>query len=134
MILCVIGATFFLQGQMYFPQLIAGYIIRRSLDVRSFSPCFSHFLEKEVMGNIGSFPQDKETPIPFVETGISLMIGGYLGGVGIVSVLVLKHLRDSREFTSEAFYWIGILLALIGLISTYLNWSSAGKNTHKRNG
>lgn len=87
-------------------------------------PMLLAFLEKEVLdvctvSNVIS-------PMGYIETGISLMIGAYLTGTGVISLIVLTTLREASIVSAAGFHWTMLLLGVIGLLATYLNWSSAG--------
>ncbi len=122
LILFTIGVIFFLENQTHSAGLMAGYI-GAGLGCAIIFPSLLAFFEKEVL--VTCSLSKIQSPIAFVETGISLMNGSYLVGVGIVSIFVLKHERYLEMFTHNTFHWAALMLAVIGITSTYLNWSSA---------
>jgi len=116
-----IGILAFLAEQTHATGLIAGYI-GAGLGCAIIFPALLSFFEKEVL--ITCSLSKIKSPIAFVETGISLMVGGYLAGVGLVNMFVLTHQNYPELFTQAMFYWGAFLLATIAISSTYLNWSS----------
>lgn len=122
LIIFTIGVIFFLENQMHAGGLMTGYI-GAGLGCAIIFPSLLAFFEKEVL--VSCSLSKIQSPIAFVETGISLMVGGYLAGIGIVSIFVLKNERHLEMFTQNTFDWAALMLAVIGIGSTYLNWSSA---------
>jgi hypothetical protein len=122
LILFTIGVIFFLETRTHATGLMAGYI-GAGLGCAIIFPSLLAFLEKEVL--VTCSVSKIQSPIAFVETGISLMVGSYLAGVGIVSIFVLKNERYLEMFTHNTFHWVALMLAVIGIAATYLNWSSA---------
>ena len=122
LLIYTIAVMAFLSEQTQAMWLLAGYI-GAGLGCAIIFPSLLSFFEKEVL--ITCAVSKIQSPIPFVEMGISLMVGGYFAGVGIVSLFVLKHQNYPELFTQSTFYWGALLLAMIAITSTYLNWSSA---------
>ena len=116
-----IGVSFFLERQTEVHHLMYGYVAA-GFGCSIIFPMLLAFFEKEVMKNCAL--SKIESPIAFIETGISLMLGGYLTGVGIVSLCIYRLGTEPAAFTSVAFHKVILFLLGIGLISTYLNWSS----------
>jgi hypothetical protein len=130
LLLYAIGVTFFLERQTEVRSLMTGFIAA-GIGCSIFFPMLLAFFEKEVMQTCAL--SKIESPIAFIETGISLMVGGYLGGAGIVKLCILKLGSEPALFTQVAFHRVILLLVGIGLISTYLNWSSGAfknENSH----
>jgi hypothetical protein len=116
-----IVVTFFLEQQTEAHRLIFGYIAA-GFGCSIIFPTLLAFFEKEVMHTCAF--SKIESPIAFIETGISLMVGAYITGVGIVTLWVSKLGTEPTLFTSIVFHKVILLLVGIGLISTYLNWGS----------
>ena len=117
-----IGVIAFLAEQTHATGLLAVYI-GAGLGCAIIFPALLSFFEKEVLTTCSV--SKIQSPIAFVETGISLMVGGYLAGVGIVNLFVLKHQNYPELFTQSTLYWAALMLAMIAITSTYLNWSSS---------
>jgi hypothetical protein len=122
LIVFMIGVTFFIAQQTNSVQLMAGYIAA-GFGCSIIVSVLIGFFEEEVISacSLSKIPSH----LPFTEIGISLMIGGYFTGVGIMTLFVLKLEQMPQNHGVTIFHWAMFLLAVIGLISTYLNWSSA---------
>ncbi len=116
-----IAVTFFLERQTEIHRIMAGYIAA-GFSCSIVFPILLAFFEKEVLHSCSL--SKIETPIAFIETGTSLMLGGYVAGVGVVNLYMTKLGSQPILFTSVAYHKVILLLVAIGLISTYLNWSS----------
>ena len=121
LLLYSIAVSLFLERQTGVHYLMACYFAA-GLGSSIIFPMLLAFFEREVMHTCAL--SRIESPIAFIETGISLMVGGYLVGVGVVSVYMYKLGSEPVLFTSVAYHKVILFLVGIGLISTYLNWTS----------
>lgn len=121
LILFLIGTIIFLERQTYFPGLMASFILA-GFGCAAMFPILLSFLEKELM-EISTLSH-QNSYLPHIETGTCLMLGGYFLGIGIVDLWLSKYTAHPEIGKHQIFHLGIILLAAIGLMTAYLNWSS----------
>jgi hypothetical protein len=121
LILFVAFALFFFRQQMHTSGFLTSLILG-GLGCSAIFPILLSFMEKELM--LVSGRSHQESFLPFIETGTSLMIGGYILGIGCMDLWVQKADQISPLPIDQTFHSAILLIAATGLIITYLNWSA----------
>jgi hypothetical protein len=122
LILTLIFAIFFYQKQTHLAGFIASLVIG-GVGCAAIFPILLSFLEEEVIEL--SRMSGRENYLPYIETGTCFMLAGYFFGVGIVDLWVLKTAEHPTSPMENVFHWGVIVIASLGLLSTYLTWSSS---------
>lgn len=120
LIVFMVIVTLFIEKQSHSLQLMAGYIAA-GFGCSIIMSVLIAFFEKEVVHAcaVAKIPSH----LPFTEIGISLMIGGYFTGVGIMTLFIIKFGHIPEIYGLAILHWTMFFLVIIGLVSSYLNWS-----------
>ncbi len=122
LILALILTTFFYHEQTSLSGFVLSLILG-GISCAAIFPILLSFMEEEVIEL--SRDAGQENYLPYIETGTCLMLGGYFVGVAIVDIWVLKYIEKPTFPMHNVFHWAAIVIACLGLLSTYLTWSSS---------
>jgi hypothetical protein len=124
LILGLIFTIFFYAKQTQTIGLILSLILG-GVGCAAIFPILLSFMEQEVIEL--SSKSGRENYLPYIETGTCLMLAGYFFGLGTVDIWVLHSIEFPRFSLENVFHWAIIVISCLGLLSTYLTWSSSSQ-------
>jgi hypothetical protein len=124
LILGLILTTFFYHEQISLLGFVLSLIVG-GIGCAAIFPILLSFMEEEVIEL--SKEAGHENYLPYIETGTCLMLAGYFVGVAIVDIWVLYYINHPTFPMHNVFHWAIIVIACLGLLSTYLTWSSSSQ-------
>ena len=120
LVLTLVIAIFFFQHQTH-PLGIILSIILIGFSCAAIFPILLSFMETEIYEI--THQSDQYHFLPFIEIGISFMLGGYFLGVGIIDLWADKITQHPSIYHSNIYIFSILCISIVGLIGTYLNWS-----------
>lgn len=68
--------------------------------------------------------------LPYLEKGISIMMGGYLAGIGVIDLWVERASQDPAPLFAFHFHWAALAVGITGILSLFLNLTAPSKLNH----